>query len=105
MAPVLTLRNYSKLVSDYLTTLFKIHAQKVEDCAKSEKIRVATTGQFFKMFDAVLMNPATGSGNLSRDSMNQLLKAYQTFKVSCDPYLIILEYALYLTSHGFSELP
>jgi hypothetical protein len=71
MLPMLTMKNYSRYVVEYLSGLLSHHSARI----KASKTKLLYSRQFFLLFDAIFT-----SVNLSKESQAELLRQYDTIK-------------------------
>ncbi|TRY61534.1 hypothetical protein TCAL_05733 [Tigriopus californicus] len=72
MLPVLSLKNYSRFVVDYLVALLERHKSSIRG-----QTRLLCSSQFLKVFDAMFVN----ASNLNKELQASLLSQYQSIKV------------------------
>lgn len=78
MAGLLTYKNYTRFVVEYLSGLLKAHADRIRgDSPKSGKLKVLNTDQFMQMFQTMLV---TGQASIPRDMQSELVRLYPTIK-------------------------
>eukprot|EP00095_Tigriopus_kingsejongensis_P002337 maker-scaffold868_size86715-snap-gene-0.23 protein:Tk02337 transcript:maker-scaffold868_size86715-snap-gene-0.23-mRNA-1 annotation:"hypothetical protein L798_09076" len=73
MLPLISLKNYSRFVVDYIRDLIKLHKSKIV----SGKVKLLYTSQYFKILDAIFVNAPAG---LNKDFQAVLLDQYPAIK-------------------------
>ena len=72
MLPMMTMKNYSRFVTDYLAGLIKEHANKVK-----KRVKVIYASHFLRFLDALFVT----SQSLNKELQGTLINQYQAIKV------------------------
>ena len=79
MAPVMTMRHYSRYVVSYLSSLVKLHQKTIDSTSGGQGgRRLLYSSQFLTFFDAIF---TVGPGSLPKDVQAELAEQYPAVKV------------------------